>query len=74
MNQALASPSKLFSANAQRPPAKTSKLVSVRLPAELLVRLSDIGNEEGLTMSDTIRLVLERGINSRNAARRSAGK
>jgi hypothetical protein len=73
MLQAMERPSALFSANANRSPAKASKLISVRLPAELLVRLSDIGNEEGLTMSDTIRLVLERGINSRNAARRSAG-
>ncbi len=45
---------------AQRPSA--SHLVSVRLPDELLRRLAEVGNQEGLAMSDTIRLVLERGL------------
>jgi hypothetical protein len=34
----------------------------VRLPEELLQRLAIVGNSEGLAMSDTIRLVLERGL------------
>jgi antitoxin component of RelBE/YafQ-DinJ toxin-antitoxin module len=38
-------------------------MVSVRVPEELLLRLAEVGNEEGLAMSDTIRLVLERGLN-----------
>jgi antitoxin component of RelBE/YafQ-DinJ toxin-antitoxin module len=37
-------------------------MVSVRIPEELLQRLAVVGNNEGLAMSDTIRLVLERGL------------
>jgi antitoxin component of RelBE/YafQ-DinJ toxin-antitoxin module len=39
-----------------------SKLISVRLSEDLLERLAAVGNIEGLAMSDTIRLVLERGL------------
>jgi antitoxin component of RelBE/YafQ-DinJ toxin-antitoxin module len=42
----------------------------VRLADELLQRLAEVGNEEGLAMSDTIRLVLERGLAARKTARR----
>jgi antitoxin component of RelBE/YafQ-DinJ toxin-antitoxin module len=45
-------------------------LISVRLADELLQRLAEVGNEEGLAMSDTIRLVLERGLAARKTARR----
>jgi hypothetical protein len=36
----------------------------VRLPDDLLQRLAEVGNAEALGMSDTIRLVLERGLNA----------
>ncbi|MEI8127340.1 MAG: hypothetical protein WCG86_05930 [Actinomycetota bacterium] len=39
--------------------------MSVRLPVELLERLADVGNVQGLAMSDTIRLVLERGLSAK---------
>jgi hypothetical protein len=39
-----------------------SHLISIRLPDDLLQRLAVVGNEESLSMSDTIRLVLERGL------------
>ena len=45
---------------ASRAPA--SHLISVRLPDDLMQRLAAVGNEEGLAMSDTVRLVLERGL------------
>ena len=45
---------------AAKPPA--SHLISIRLPDDLMQRLAAVGNEEGLAMSDTIRLVLERGL------------
>ena len=41
---------------------KSSRLISVRLPEELLGRLAEAGNAESLSMSDTLRLVLERGL------------
>lgn len=41
---------------------KSSRLISVRLPEELLGRLAEVGNAESLSMSDTLRLVLERGL------------
>jgi hypothetical protein len=36
--------------------------VNLRLPVDLLERLAAVGRDEGLGMSDTIRLVLERGL------------
>ena len=39
-----------------------SHLVSIRLSDDLLQRLGEVGTDEGLSMSDTIRLVLERGL------------
>jgi metal-responsive CopG/Arc/MetJ family transcriptional regulator len=42
----------------------SSRLISVRLPEDLLQRLAVVGNAEALGMSDTIRLVLERGLNA----------
>jgi antitoxin component of RelBE/YafQ-DinJ toxin-antitoxin module len=40
------------------------------LPEDLLERLAGVGNEEGLSMSDTIRLVLERGIRASTTQKR----
>jgi antitoxin component of RelBE/YafQ-DinJ toxin-antitoxin module len=40
-------------------------LISVRLPDDLLQRLAEVGNAEGLSLSDTLRLVLERGLGQR---------
>ena len=39
-----------------------SHLVSIRLSDDLVRRLAEVGNREGTAMSDTIRLVLERGL------------
>lgn len=55
------SPSSYFQAAARARPA-ASQLVSIRLPEDLIRRLAEVGNEQGLSMSDTIRLVLERGL------------
>lgn len=65
------SPSRYFSTSGrERTGARAQHLISVRLPDELLQRLAEVGNEEGLAMSDTIRLVLERGLAGRKTARR----
>ena len=56
------SPSKLFAASTRSTKPAPSQLISIRLPGELLQRLADVGNQESLSMSDTIRLVLERGL------------
>jgi len=65
------SPSELFSAVRGAPSAgRAQHLISVRLPDELLQRLAEVGNDEGLAMSDTIRLVLERGLAGRKTARK----
>jgi len=53
-------PSSYFSSGSPAPRASTSHL-SLRLSDELMRRLAEVGNDEGLAMSDTIRLVLERG-------------
>jgi predicted DNA binding CopG/RHH family protein len=55
------SPSELFEISARQSRTKT-RLVSVRLPEDLVVRLATVGNGEGMTMSETIRQVLERGL------------
>jgi len=55
-------PSKYFDASSRKTKTTNSQLISVRLPDELLQRLAVVGNEQGLSMSDTIRLVLERGL------------
>ena len=65
------SPSRLFSTSSrERSGGRAQHLISVRLPDELLQRLAEVGNEEGLAMSDTIRLVLERGLAGRKAAKK----
>jgi hypothetical protein len=50
--------------SAQAGQRSSSRLISVRLPEDLLQRLAEVGNAEALGMSDTIRLVLERGLNA----------
>jgi hypothetical protein len=55
-------PSAYFKAGSRARKSSTSHLVSVRLSDELLSRLAEVGNDEGLAMSDTIRVVLERGL------------
>ena len=54
---------KYFNASSRNGMRGSTRMVSVRVPEELLLRLAEVGNEEGLAMSDTIRLVLERGLN-----------
>lgn len=56
---------KLFNASSRNGQRGSTRMVSVRIPEELLLRLAEVGNEEGLALSDTMRLVLERGLNQR---------
>jgi hypothetical protein len=56
------SPSSYFRAASAPRRAGASQLVSIRLPEELIQRLAEVGNEEELSLSDTVRLVLERGL------------
>ena len=65
-------PSKYFEASSRNSGRPATQLISVRLPEELLQRLAEIGNEEGLAMSDTLRLVLERGIRSGKKTQRGS--
>ncbi len=55
-------PSAYFQTMSRMSAQPVSKLISVRLSEDLLERLAAVGNIEGLAMSDTIRLVLERGL------------
>ena len=64
------SPSRYFQSSGRERNGSQTHLISVRLADELLQRLAEVGNEEGLAMSDTIRLVLERGLAARKTARR----
>jgi antitoxin component of RelBE/YafQ-DinJ toxin-antitoxin module len=52
----------------------SSRLISVRLPEDLLQRLADVGNAEALGMSDTIRLVLERGLDATKNSKPATNK
>jgi len=63
-------PSAYFGASGRRRTSSGTHLVSVRLPEELVQRLAEVGNEEGLSLSDTIRLVLERGLTRERRRRR----
>ena len=56
------SPSRYFSTQPRLGGGPKTHMVSIRLSDELIQNLAEIGNEEGLAMSDTIRLVLERGL------------
>ncbi len=55
-------PSAYFKTGSRARTASGSHLISVRLSDDLVRRLAQVGNDEGLAMSDTIRLVLERGL------------
>ncbi|MDE3206696.1 MAG: hypothetical protein KGQ66_21010 [Acidobacteriota bacterium] len=55
-------PSTYFATSTRAAKSSTNHLISVRLSDDLLARLAEVGNGEGLAMSDTIRLVLERGL------------
>lgn len=56
------SPSRYFSQQTRLRSGPKAHMVSVRLSDDLIRRLAEVGNEEGLALSDTIRLVLERGL------------
>jgi hypothetical protein len=56
------SPSAYFSSGSRARSTSASHLISVRLSDDLVRRLAVVGNDEGLAMSDTIRVVLERGL------------
>jgi hypothetical protein len=58
------SPSAYFRSDSRAKATSASHLISVRLSDELVRRLAEVGNDEGLAMSDTIRLVLERGLSA----------
>jgi predicted DNA-binding protein len=68
-----ASPSEFFDVSARERRRRT-RLVSVRLPEELVVRLAVVGNGEGMTMSETIRRVLERGLGQAKPAKAARKK
>lgn len=51
-----------YTRNSEGNPA--TQHVSLRLSNDLVEKLSEVGNAEGLSMSDTIRMVLWRGIRS----------
>ena len=57
-------PSHYFASSSRVGQRSSSRLISIRLPEDLLQRLAEVGNAEALGMSDTIRLVLERGLNA----------
>src|SRR5437764_13181205 len=63
-------PSSYFSSGSRAPRASTSHLISLRLSDELMRRLAEVGNDEGLAMSDTIRSVLERGLGATRKPKR----
>lgn len=65
------SPSQYFNASPKNRQGSSSQLISVRLPVELIERLADVGNEQGLAMSDTIRFVLERGLTERKKGKQT---
>ena len=62
MDEIRTPPSSYFSSGSRAPRASTSDFIGPRLSDELMRRLAEVGNDEGLAMSDTIRLVLDRGL------------
>jgi len=72
--QPAASPSRYFTSSSRLGQRSSSRLISIRLPEDLLQRLAEVGNAEALGMSDTIRLVLERGLNTPKSTRSGADK
>jgi metal-responsive CopG/Arc/MetJ family transcriptional regulator len=67
-------PSRYFAISARAGQRSSSRLISVRLPEDLLQRLADVGNAEALGMSDTIRLVLERGLDATKNSKPATNK
>lgn len=57
-------PSERFPTGSGRPTNYKSK-INVRVPETMVVKLAKVGNKEHLSMSDTIRLVIERGLKYR---------
>ena len=57
-------PSMLFMSASRLNAKPVNQLISVRLSEDLISRLAEVGNAEHLSMSDTIRLVLERGLSA----------
>lgn len=68
-----APPSELFDLSARQSRGRT-RLISVRLPEELVLRLAAVGNDEGMTMSETIRRVIERGLGQGKPAKAARKK
>ena len=64
-------PSEYFASSRRQRKASDQHLISVRLSDDLMQRLATVGNEEGMSMSDTIRLVLELGLIQRGQRRTS---
>ena len=67
-------PSAYFQTMSRISAQPVSKLISIRLSEDLLQRLAAVGNTEGLAMSDTIRLVLERGLTATASTTTSSTK
>ena len=63
------SPSRYFSMQTRLGGGPKAHMVSIRLSDDLIRSLAEVGNEEGLAMSDTIRLVLERGLEAGKSGR-----
>lgn len=64
------SPSSYFATGSRPRRTGASQLVSIRLPEELLQRVAEVGNSEALSLSDTVRLLLERGLTATKGAKR----
>jgi metal-responsive CopG/Arc/MetJ family transcriptional regulator len=67
-------PSSLFDVASRKGHGRAARLVSVRLPDELLRQLATVGNEDGSTMSETIRRMLERGLATAKPAKSARKK
>jgi hypothetical protein len=63
-------PSSYFVSGSRARRASTSHLISIRLSDDLIRRVAEVGNDEGLAMSDTVRLLLERGLASTKGKKR----
>jgi metal-responsive CopG/Arc/MetJ family transcriptional regulator len=67
-------PSSLFDVTSRKGRNRATRLVSVRLPEGLLRELAAVGNENGTTMSETIRRALERGLGSAKSTKSARKK
>ena len=59
----MTAPASLFKKTGRRP-AGTAHAISVRIPDHLIQRLSVYGNHKGFTLAETIRVVLELGLDA----------